>query len=195
MSDRGKRRIYLVDPCEVTRSGFRRWCPPQFKLVILDDALPCLDAIQDGSCELLIVDVALLDIDGKDHLSAIRQKHPFLPIIGLGQSVDIPFIVRVLKMGLSDFVEKPVEFSALYSKVIEDLDDNNGLNHQIKLTPSEKKIFYHVMKGKTNKDIATHMQKSIRTIEDHRSNLMKKVGAENMVDLIKFGIAYWKAYL
>jgi two-component system response regulator FixJ len=195
MSTRGKKRIYLVDPCETIRSGFHSSCPPHIRLGVFDDVLQCLNTIPDNPCELLIVDVALLDIDGKDHLATIRQKHPFLPIIGLGQSVNIPFVVRVLKKGLSDFVEKPVVYSALYSKVMEYLDDNNGPNRQVKLTPSEKKIFHQVLKGKTNKEMATMMQKSIRTIEDHRSNLMKKIGVTNLVDLVKWGIAYSKSDL
>lgn len=183
-----------MDPCEVTRSGFRSSCPPQFKLVIFDDILHCLGTIPDGSCELLFVDVALLDIDGKDHLAAIQQKQPFLHIIGMGHAVEIPVIVRLLKKGICDFVEKPLEFSTLFSKAMDILEEKNGIQLR-KLTPNEKKIFHFILQGKTNKDMAKQMQKSIRTIEDHRSKLMKKLNSSNIVELTKCGIGLGNGFL
>ncbi len=49
----------------------------------------------------------------------------------------------------------------------------------------EKKVLKLLLDGKGNKHIATELQRSIRTIEDHRSNLMKKFGTNNIVDLVK----------
>lgn len=184
------RRICLVDSCEEICCAFRSLCPSDFKLFIFDEVGDCLNKIFGMFYDLLIVDVTRLEINGDDYLAAIRQKRRLLPIIGIGPSIDTPSLVRLMKKGLSDFVEKPLNYSSFFTKVQEYIDSKDRFNPLAQFTPREKEVYYHILNGKTNKEIANLMQKSIRTIEDHRANLMKKVRASNLVELIKFGIDY-----
>ncbi|WP_236782739.1 LuxR C-terminal-related transcriptional regulator [Anaerohalosphaera lusitana] len=65
------------------------------------------------------------------------------------------------------------------------IEHGDRINMNLGLTPAETKIFELILEGYSNKEIAKMLHRSVRTIEDHRARIMKKAGAENVVELVK----------
>jgi FixJ family two-component response regulator len=181
---RGRSRIYCADPsvreCEAVQENLSN----HYECVVFHNLPPCFNTIDDEEFELLIIDVSLLDIEGQNPLAAFRQRHPTLPIIAIGQSVNISQVVRLIKNGVDDFIPKPFDRTTLITKTTAILNERNGNG----LTRNEKQILDLIIQGKSNKEIAVLLHRSIRTIEDHRSNLMKKINAANLVDVVKYAL-------
>ncbi|MEJ2650121.1 MAG: LuxR C-terminal-related transcriptional regulator [Sedimentisphaerales bacterium] len=109
---------------------------------------------------------------------------PVIIITGYG---DIPLAVESLKSGALDFIEKPLEQETFLRKVEAILQKSSTFKKYLgkPLTRSESQILKYVIDGKSNREIAQELHRSVRTIEVHRSRIMQKFGVENLVDLIK----------
>ncbi len=95
--------------------------------------------------------------------------------------------VTAIKAGAVDFIEKPLDKKSFLWKVKSILQQNT-FNDSYKgkpLTESEMIVLKLVITGKSNKEIAYLLHRSVRTIEVHRSHLMRKLDVDNIVDLVK----------
>jgi len=133
----------------------------------------------------LIIDV---DSNAQSSLPIPRLKTlaEFMPIIFLVSPSDVSLAVKATKMGFWYIYEKPLKLN-----VVEAIIKNIECPERVKsfptleqLTEKEKKVLAYLLKGHTNKQIATLTNKSIRTIEEHRAHIMSKIGAHNPADLI-----------
>lgn len=141
---------------------------------------------------LLITDVRLPDISGLELLEKLKQQKIFLPVIVITGYGDIPMAVRAMKLGAKDFLLKPFNEQVLLEKVQKHINQsvNNEslhlLNKRINsLSKLELQIIKLIIDGKLNKQIAHELSISISTVEAHRSNIMNKVQAKNLAQLIK----------
>jgi two-component system response regulator FixJ len=105
-------------------------------------------------------------------------------ITGFG---DIRMAVRAIKLGAVDFVEKPLDRKLFLHKVKTILRQDDFVDTPAcqALTKTEKKILKLILEGKCNKEMAYELQRDTRTIERHRSDIMHKLGVDNIVDLVK----------
>lgn len=148
------------------------------------------------SAPLTEVGIALLDmrmpgLDGHALFQAMRDKHSTLAIVFLTGHGDIPMAVKEMQLGAVSFLQKPVAIEALQDAVSAAFTHSEKLNkahvlHQrfLTLTPKERSVAQCVVSGLMNKDIAAHMNISLRTVEVHRANVMKKMAACTMAELI-----------
>lgn len=141
---------------------------------------------------LLITDVRLPDISGLELLEKLKQQKIFLPVIVITGYGDIPMAVRAMKLGAKDFLLKPFNEQVLLEKVQKHINQsvNNEslhlLNKRINsLSKREQQIIKLIIDGKLNKQIAHELSISISTVEAHRSNIMNKIQAKNLAQLIK----------
>ncbi|WP_133137489.1 response regulator transcription factor [Legionella rowbothamii] len=141
---------------------------------------------------LLITDVRLPDISGLELLESLRQQKIFLPVIVITGYGDIPMAVRAMKLGAKDFLLKPFNEQVLLEKVQKHVNQSMNseslhlLNKRINsLSKREQQIIKLIIDGKLNKQIAHELSISISTVEAHRSNIMAKVQAKNLAQLIK----------
>ena len=143
----------------------------------------------------LILDVELPDISGLDLQSQIQQgNHPQIVFItGHG---DIPASVRAIKAGAIDFLTKPFReedlLRAIHAALAQDGEvrrkrsDLAELNQRLgSLTPREREVLPLVVSGLLNKQAAAKLGISEITIQIHRSNIMKKMGAASLADLVR----------
>jgi len=140
----------------------------------------CCDKKSGYNCDLKIV--ATVTPDSREHSGNI-------PIVVIGGSEDINSVVKSIKIGVFDFVESamgssgmeklPVSIKKFPVRKIKSFDEYT------KLTQTERIILHQIMKGKSNRQIADKLHRSIRTIEDHRNHIMQKINANNLVDLVK----------
>jgi FixJ family two-component response regulator len=143
----------------------------------------------------LILDVELPDINGLDLQSQIAQgSHPQVVFItGHG---DIPASVRAIKAGAVDFLTKPFRqedlLRAIHAAIAQDREarrkraDFAELNQRLgSLTPREREVLPLVVSGLLNKQAAAKLGISEITLQIHRSNIMKKMGASSLADLVR----------
>ena len=148
----------------------------------------CLDHLCDQECDLLITDLKMPEMDGIELLRCAKKIVPLLPVLIITGYGDVPTAVQAIKAGAEDFIEKPLDKISFVKKVRAILQDNG--NHTEThtgepLTRSERRVLKLVLDAKSNKEIADLLNRSRRTIEVHRARVMRKLGADSLVDLVK----------
>ncbi|WP_447472382.1 response regulator transcription factor [Vibrio harveyi] len=140
----------------------------------------------------VLLDSRMPEMRGQDVHHVMNEKFSPISVIYLTGHGDIPMAVDALKDGALDFFQKPVDGNALVVAVDnamaqslkngEKLSANQVLQN---LTKREKEVLGLVVKGMKNQEMADSLCVSLRTIEVHRSNVMKKLEAESLALLIR----------
>jgi FixJ family two-component response regulator len=131
--------------------------------------------------------------------SLVRQGES-LPVIFLTGHGDIPMSVQAIKAGASDFLTKPIQRDTLLAAVATALAKEAELwnarefrreltRREARLTPSERRVFLRVVEGQPNKQIAAEVGCAERTVKAHRSQVMTKMGAASLADLVRMAEA------
>ena len=147
----------------------------------------CLSEIAKKGCNLLISDVKMPGIDGIELLRRMKRLAPWIPVILITGYGSIEMAVYAVKIGATDFIEKPFNRKTLINKITEVLSYNEYVNHPdtSKLTKTEKKVLKLILDGCSNKEIALKIGCALRTVEFHRTHIYRKFGVNNAVDLTK----------
>ncbi len=147
----------------------------------------------------LILDVELPDINGMDFQSQTAQEsHP--PIVFLTAHGDIPKSVRAIKAGAIDFLTKPFREDDLMRAIRAALAQDRAAREKgaqfaklaermSHLTPREREVLPLVVSGLLNKQAAAQLGISETTLQIHRSNIMKKLEADSLADLVRMAAA------
>jgi two-component system, LuxR family, response regulator FixJ len=160
---------------------------PGVEVVCFADAGKCLEQISCCRCDLLITDLKMPVMNGLELLKRVKSLAPWIPVLVVTGYGDIPSAVTAIKAGASDFMEKPLSKESLLLKVNMLLGEHRRQKSYLgkPLTLSEQKILKMITEGKSSKEIASILHRSLRTIEVHRSRIMDKFGADNLVELLK----------
>jgi two-component system response regulator FixJ len=149
-------------------------------------ASDCLEQLSCHKCDLLITDLKLPEMDGIELLRCARLIAPWVPVLIITGYGDVPTAVEAIKAGATDFIEKPLNKKSFLRKVKSLLPENGNHKHLgTSLTQSEERVLKLVLNGRSNQEIASLFNRSRRTIEVHRANMMHKLGAESVIDLVK----------
>lgn len=194
---RVNKTIFLVDDDETVRCALSSVLRVSGYMV---KPFPSAEAFleeADGTIEgVMLLDKCMTGMSGIELHSELTKRDIDLPTIFITGHGDVHTSVKALKAGAIDFLEKPVNHEALLASINEAfLRLNNCKKYrssvaEIKrnyscLTEREMEVMQHVVAGVTNKDIAELLNVSDRTIEAHRSRVMKKMRAESLPDLVK----------
>lgn len=150
-------------------------------------AADCLERIVFQRCDLLITDVKMPKMNGLELLKEVRRLAPWLPVLVITGYGDVPTAIAAIKGGALDYIEKPLFKKSFLWKVKSILQQSTFDDSFIgkPLTKSEMKVLKLIIDGKSNKEIAHLLYRSVRTIEVHRGHLMHKLGVDNLVGLVK----------
>ena len=188
MANDAKQNVFLVDDEPEVRTVIGRTLEQAgFKVSCFSHASDCLEQLRSRPCDLLIADVKMPGMDGIELLTKVKCIIPSLPVLVITGYGDIPMAVKALKAGASDFIEKPLNRKSFLSAVEFALKGNTPPHHLVNkvLTKTEMGILRLILDGKSNKEIAGLRNRSVRTIEDQRRRIMRKLGVDNLVDLVK----------
>lgn len=188
MKTGNKLSIYFVDDEEAIRKvAYNTLRSVGYEVQCFKNGLECIPVLGTEDCNLLITDVKMSGMDGLELLEKAKAKAPWIPVLVITGYGDIPMAVRALKLGAADFIEKPLERTIFLSKIREIIDDSpmNAISAGDNLTRSEMQILKMILDGYSNRQMAATMNRSVRTIEMHRSHIMQKFGVSNIVDLVK----------
>ena len=157
------------------------------KVTCFNNAVDCLEQLPNNKCDLLITDVKMPGMDGLTLLNRIKRITPWVSVMVITGFGDIPMSVRAIKLGAVDFIEKPLDRMIFLKKVQTILRQDDFIDSPVSkpLTKIEKKVLKLILEGKTNKETAYKLNRAVRTIEEHRSNIYHKFGVDNTVDLVK----------
>ncbi len=145
----------------------------------------CLGAISRHRCRLVVSNSPQPDIEAIELLNRVQHVAPWLPVIVLVDHGAIATAIRVMKAGALDCLERPPEPRYLRAAVNAALRKSAQHREPLPLSDVEKCVLQHLMRGQTNRQIANDLHRSQRTIEVHRSDIIRKLGAEGPVDLMR----------
>ena len=144
----------------------------------------------------LVLDVRLPGVSGLDFQAQLSRSDRALPVIFMTGHGDIPMSVRAMMAGAVDFLAKPFRDQDMLDAVTTALERDRLHRRELEevlrlqalyrgLTPRERQVMGHVAAGLMNKQIAGEIGLSEITVKIHRGNLMRKLGARTVADLVR----------
>lgn len=195
MNDSGIAHVFIADDDDCIRAAvcaiLKR---AKYDCSCFADGASCLEELKaqnrrhDEGCDLLITDVKMPGKDGMELLQEVRAAFPWIPVLVMTAYGSIPMSVQAVKAGAFDFVEKPVDQDKLLTLVELALLKKVELHDPLigkPLTRPERIVLCLILEGISNKRIAYILERSERTVEVHRGRIMRKLGVDNLVDLVK----------
>jgi two-component system, LuxR family, response regulator FixJ len=164
-----------------------------------DSAKAFLDALPDAALGCVITDVRMPDMSGIELLGRLKDLKIAVPVIVITGHGDIALAVEAMKIGAADFFEKPFDDDLLLASVRAALRQQEGqtkrgaeraeIEHSIlTLSPREKDVLAGLIQGRANKQIAFDLGISPRTVEIYRANLMNKMQADSLSELVRMAL-------
>ena len=152
-----------------------------------DAAGPCRESLFVRPCHLLVIS---LDGDATEGLNLLGESAPpvaYIPKLAIVNHGDIPTTVRAVRAGAANCLERPMDSQRLFAEIITFLGETNqnGDRSESTLTTMEMTVLHLLLEGKTSRETAQVLHRSPRTVEVHRKHIMDKLGASNMVDLVR----------
>lgn len=192
--------VYVVDDDRLARESLE-WLIESVGLPVrvYESGQAFLDDFKQGLAGCLVLDVRMPDINGMDLHAKLKRDGCSLPVIIMTGHADVTMAVRAMKAGVYDFIEKPYNDSLMLERIQSaiafDLDNRKAQERidSIKnrldiLTPREFEVMKWVLKSTANKVIATELGISVKTVELHRSNLMSKMQATSVTELVRLAL-------
>ena len=193
--------VYVVDDDEAVRDSMLWLLEANgFRVQTFESAEAFLHGIRAGliqervSC--LVLDVRMPGMSGLELHEELLRRGSEIPLIFITGHGDVPMAVESMKKGAVDFLEKPFNDEQLCTLVRECLAraaereeaasaGRDAAERLEKLTARERQVLDLIVAGRLNKQIADDLGISIKTVEAHRANIMDKLGARTMADLMK----------
>lgn len=155
-----------------------------------------LDQIDSNACGCLVLDVRMPGMSGLDLQDHLKKQGITLPVIVVTGHGDVPMAVRSMKAGAFEFLQKPFNdqdlldciFSAIahHETLLADLSQSVEASQNLAtLTHREFEVLNFLRAGESSKSIARQLHISVRTVEGHRANIMSKMRANTVAQLIE----------
>ncbi|MEY2776055.1 MAG: response regulator [Pseudomonadota bacterium] len=195
--------VFVVDDDEAVRDSLRWLLEGNgFRVAAFESAERFLSYLgaMPASPGCLILDVRMPGMTGTELHEELLRRNVSLPIIFITGHGNVPMAVESMKKGAIDFLEKPFndeQLCALTAKALEKARGESEKTQEAqraqellgRLTPREAQVLERIVAGRLNKQIADDLNISIKTVEAHRANIMDKIEARTMADLMKTALA------
>ncbi|MBB4067235.1 two-component system response regulator FixJ [Gellertiella hungarica] len=193
--------VHLVDDEETVRKSLAFMLTMNdFSVRVHESATQFLKVAPQLKAAVLVTDLRMPDMSGVQliqQVNALKLKIPAIVMTGHG---DVPMAVEAMKAGAVDFIEKPFEdevmmgaIRAAAAQITPDGESGDDadivLERLASLTDRERQVFAAVVSGLPNKSIAYDLDISPRTVEVHRANVMSKMQARSLPQLVRMALA------
>ena len=198
MAHRGK--VYVLDDDEAMRDSLEFLLgAANFHVTLFESAQHFLDALPGVDFGCVISDVRMPGIDGIELLQRLKASRSTLPVLIMTGHGDVPLAVEAMKLGAVDFLEKPFEDDRLIGMIeIALRQAESGARSEAaalditarieSLSPRERQVMEGLVAGLSNKMIAREYDISPRTIEVYRANVMTKMQAGSLSELVRMAM-------
>jgi two-component system, LuxR family, response regulator FixJ len=188
--------IFLVDDDSGQLDWTASWLRGQdFVVETFSSAEQFLERADRSRIGCLVTDLRMPGLSGIELIERLRQEKTSLPVVLLTAFGDIPTAVQAMRAGAMTFLEKPFNEHELLRAISEAVQRHRGTwdtdqrrvelaSCFAQLTDDEVKVLDRMISGKPNKVIASELQIGLRTVELRRSNVMRKIRAESLAELV-----------
>lgn len=194
--------VFVVDDDQAVRDGLTLLFEASgLAIRAYENAESFLSAFDPTQWGCLILDVRMKGMSGPELHQEMVRRGWHLPVIYLTGHGDIPMSVQAMRAGAVDFLTKPVSGADLLDRANAVLESQRELHHRHKeveahkqrfaeLTQRETEVLKLALAGHNNKAIGRQLNISFRTVELHRSRILKKTGAANMLELAQISLNF-----
>lgn len=210
-----KIKTVLVDDHQIVRDGIKSLLLASKNIEVVGEvsnAYELYDLLNNKDVDIILLDINLPKVSGIEVCKTIKKEYSGIKVLMLSMYNNEDFVFNAIRAGANGYLEKnttkkelqeaineiymggeyfgktisDVIFKSAVSKTKAGLEDvNEGIDA---LTQREKEILHLVIEGLSNNEISQKLVISIRTVEKHKTNLMKKLGVSNTVELVKYAI-------
>lgn len=195
-------RISITDDHELFRSGIAMLLEKSENLNVVhqsSSAKELLELLNESPVDIALIDITMGEINGLDALNIIKKSHPSVRCIILTMHNEGQYVIQAIRNGAWGYLLKDCDANELNEAVTKVFSGKKYFNSEVSslmiegvssesniqnLSKREKEVLQHVAKGLTTKEIAEKLIVSKRTIETHRSNILKKLDVQNTAELI-----------
>lgn len=193
--------VFLVDGDPAERTRLRRWAAASGLLLrSFRSGRDFLRAYDPDTPGCLLLEGRLPDMSGLELHCELRHRGIDFPTIFLSSRPDIPTVVRAMREGALDFLEKPVDRAILLDRTRQAIEHDHTIRARAveraerqrrlrALTPRESEVMDLLVAGNANKEIAHTLGLSVRTVEGHRARVMAKLGVGSLTELVRIKLA------
>jgi two-component system, LuxR family, response regulator FixJ len=195
-----KGQVYVIDDDEAMRDSLNFLLDSAgFAVSLFDTGQSFIDALPELGFGCVVSDVRMPGLDGIELLKRMKAQHSPFPILIMTGHGDVPLAVEAMKLGAVDFLEKPFEDERLVGMIetairrAEPAARNEAVAQDIAarvatLSPRERQVMEGLIAGLSNKLIAREYDISPRTIEVYRANVMTKMQANSLSELVRLAM-------
>jgi DNA-binding NarL/FixJ family response regulator len=208
-----KIRIVLADDHTILREGLRALLSVDRKFQIVGEAADGREAVrcvEKLGPDLILMDLSMPRMTGMDAIREIKKRYPVTKIIALTVHRSEEYLRTTLQAGADGYILKDATHDELMIAIQSVLDGKTYLSHNVSkiviegylkgkegqmpnstlglLSPREREVLKLIAEGYKNKEIAANLCISIKTVEKHRTNLMKKLDLHNAAALTAYAI-------
>lgn len=195
-----KGMIYVIDDDDAMRDSLNFLLDSSgYSVTLFDDAQRFIEALPGLAFGCVVSDVRMPGIDGIELLKRMKAQHSPFPILIMTGHGDVPLAVEAMKLGAVDFVEKPFEDDRLIAMIeaairqAEPAAKSEAIAQDVaarvaSLSPRERQVMEGLVAGLSNKLIARDYDISPRTIEVYRANVMTKMQAGSLSELVRLAM-------
>lgn len=205
--------LILADDHAVVRSGLRMLLDAQSDMEIVGEAENGREAVEltrTLNPDVVLMDILMPEMNGIEATRLITRMETDTAVLALTMYEDEQYFIEMLRAGAAGYVPKRAApdvlvtairtvnlgavfiFPSMATRLVQDyfgreLEENSSAN-AADLTPREKEVLVLISDGLTNSDIGDKLGISIKTVDRHRENIMKKLDLHNRIDLVKYAI-------
>jgi two-component system, LuxR family, response regulator FixJ len=195
-----KAKVYVIDDDEAMRDSLNFLLDAAgLEVMLFETAQHFLEALPGLDFGCVVSDVRMPGIDGIELLKRMKAGQSKFPILIMTGHGDVPLAVEAMKLGAVDFLEKPFEDDRLIGMIeaairqAEPAAKDDAVTHDIvarvaTLSPRERQVMDGLIAGLSNKLIARDYDISPRTIEVYRANVMTKMQAGSLSELVRLAM-------
>jgi FixJ family two-component response regulator len=198
---RAEHTIFIVDDDEAMRDSLALLVESEgFAARTFGSAIEFLNALDPTVGGCVLADVRMPGMSGLELLDLLRAKGAPIPIILITGHGDVPMAVAALKSGAADFFEKPFDDAQLIASLRLAIDRGASRRRaelataevrerRSRLTQREREVMDLIVEGHPNKVVADRLSISPRTVEVYRANVMEKMQARNLSELVRMALS------
>jgi DNA-binding NarL/FixJ family response regulator len=205
--------VLVADDHGIVREGLRRILDAEEDLSVCGEAADgreVLDLVEKLRPDCVVLDITMPRLGGLETLERIRNKHPRIKVVLLSVHGDPPFIQSAVSLGADGYVLKNGRASEVVSavravlsggnyfsppvakEIVEQFREPRGTGNEpfTLLSSREREVLHLIAEGLSAKEVASELKISTKTVEAHRTSLMRKVGVRKATELVRYAVKH-----
>ncbi len=203
-------RVLLVDDHIVLRDGLKSLLTQESDIEVIGDVgdgREAISAVESLRPDVILTDISMPGLNGIESVRMLRHEHPTLKIIILSMHSGQEYVLQSLQAGANGYVVKQADASEVLAAIRSVMAGGAYLSPTIskhliddylsqtpeeisapKLTTREREVAQLIAEGQSTREISETLTISVKTVETHRMNIMKKLNAKSATDIIKYAL-------